>query len=531
MKWVVTADEMRNIDKRTIENIGIPGSTLMERAGLEVVDAVLDIFGSVQDKTVIVFCGKGNNGGDGLVIAREMKRQGADVKVVIFGKSDTFPDDTKNNYDILRRMKAKIDFIASESRLKAIPDKADIIVDALLGTGIRGEVTGILREAVRKINSMDGFIVSVDIPSGLNTDTGTFVGDCVGADLTVTMGLLKRGLLLHPGNLLAGDIVLADIGFPERGISPEKVRTFYIEQDDVFAFLPQRLPYYHKGDCGKILIIGGSPGMTGAAALTASGALRAGAGMTLLGIPRGLNTILEQKLTETMTLPLPETEDGTLSLGAESAILDALVWADVLAIGPGMGRNEETAELTQSIVKQAEVPVVIDADGLFALAKNTGILRNRKYNTIITPHVGEFCRMIHKDDVNAVELDRLEVLRKYSRRWQSVILLKGAPTLIAGKNSEIFFNATGNAGMATAGSGDVLTGIVAAMIGQELDLTAAGFTGAYMHGLAGDLAADELGEHSVVAQDLVDFLPYAFESVLEYFDDSEDECSDCECGN
>jgi len=513
MKWVATAKEMRSIDSRTINKIGIPASTLMERAGLEVVNACIEKYGSVAGKTVCVFCGKGNNGGDGFVIAREMKRRGAVIAVYVFGRAGDLQGESLQNYAILRKMKIPVVQVTTAARLRRIPDTADILVDALLGTGIRGEVTGILREAIRKINAMSGAVVSVDLPSGLITDTGAYVGECVRADLTVTMGLLKRGLLLHPGKMLAGSVVTADIGFPERGISPERVQTFLIEQEDIRSFLPQRLPYFYKGDCGRVLIIGGSPGMTGAPSLTAAAALRAGAGMTLLGIPESLNPIFEQKLTETMTLPLPETADGFLSLEAETPVMEALMWADVLAIGPGIGRKKETMELVLNVLKNTVQPVVIDADGLYALAKDTNVRRARAFNTIITPHLGEFARLIKRDDTDTIESERIELVRKYAQRRQSVVLLKGAPTVIAGRRGEVFINSTGNAGMATAGSGDVLTGVVAGLAAQGMDLTSAGISGAYLHGRAGDLAADELGEPGVIANDLVDFLPYAFEYV------------------
>ncbi|KPK94892.1 hypothetical protein AMJ80_05320, partial [bacterium SM23_31] len=281
-------------------------------------------------------------------------------------------------------------------------------------------------------------------------------------------------------------------------------------------------PFYHKGDCGRVLIIGGSPGMTGAVSLTATAALRAGAGMTLLGIPRSLNAVLEQKLTETMTLPLPETEDGCLNLEGEDSILDALVWADVLAVGPGIGRDNQTIELVHSILEHADLPVVLDADGLFALSKATGIVRKRKFKTILSPHLGEFSRLIKKSDGEALETECLEIVRKYARLLQSVVLLKGAPTLISGQSGEVFINPTGNAGMATAGSGDVLTGIIAGLVGQGLNLTEAAVTGAYMHGLAGDLAANELGETSMIAGDINDFLPYAFEDMYGRYRQNEE---------
>ncbi|MCH7781886.1 NAD(P)H-hydrate dehydratase [candidate division KSB1 bacterium] len=521
MKWVVTAREMRNIDERTINKIGIPGAVLMERAGLQIVESCMSIFGSLTGKSVFVFCGKGNNGGDGFVVAREMKRRGADVTIFVFAEKNDLKGDALQNYSIVRKMGIPTDHVTSVSQINRVSDRCDIIIDALLGTGIRGEVTGIHNAAIAKINSMTGYVVSVDMPSGLNTDTGNFTGECVEADMTVTMGLVKRGQILYPGKMQIGVLNIADIGFPERAISPEKVKTFLIEKNDVLSFLPNRMPYYYKGDCGRVLIIGGSPGMTGAPVLTAQAALKAGAGMTLMGIPESLNPVIEQKLTETMTLPLPETEDGFLSLKAEKKIMDALLWADILAIGPGIGRDTETIELIHTVLGNADMPVVIDADGLFAIAKKPSILRKRKFNTVITPHLGEFSRLVSREDAAAVRDDRIELVRKSARRFQAVLLLKGAPTMISGPGGEVFINSTGNAGMATAGSGDVLTGIISGLIGQGAGLTEAAVSGAYLHGTAGDLAADEFGEISITAGDINDFVPYAFEDLFGRYKQNE----------
>ncbi len=521
MKWVVTAQEMRNIDSRAINTIGIPGYSLMERAGLEVVESCLDDFGPVSGKSVSVFCGKGNNGGDGLVIAREMKRLGGIVTAYIFAKQSELKGDPLSKYTTLKKMGIPVRHITSPAQLIEIPEDFDITIDALLGTGVHGEVTGIIGAAIRKINSQSAVVVSVDLPSGLNTDNGTFIGTCVSADVTVTMGLLKRGLLLHPGAMVAGEVVIADIGFPERAISPERVKTFFIEKSDVVSHLPRRMPYFHKGDCGRILVIGGSPGMTGAPAMSTNAALRSGAGMTLLGVPKSLNTVLEQKVTETMTLPLSETESGALSRDAEEKILDALVWADVLAIGPGVGRDEQTIKLVHSILEQCELPAVIDADALYAVSKKPGILKKREADTVITPHVGEFSRLIRTNDANLLDTERIELCRKYARHFRSVVLLKGAPSITASPEGEIFINPTGNAGMATAGSGDVLTGVIAAIIGQGVDVVEATITGAYIHGLAGDFAADEFGEISMMATDIINYLPYAFEDMFGRYLNSE----------
>ncbi|MCP4725639.1 MAG: NAD(P)H-hydrate epimerase, partial [bacterium] len=258
MKWVVTSDEMRSIDTRAIKQIGIPGTTLMERAGLETVDYMVDLFGYLAGRKIFVFCGKGNNGGDGYVIARELKRLAAEVHVYVFGKKTDLTGDALLNYSIIKKMGLKIEHVNSDAALKNIPDSADIVIDALLGTGIKGEVRGMLGKAITRINTMNAAVVSVDLPSGLNSDTGTFVNECVHADLTVTMGLLKTGLLLYPGKMMAGLIRIADIGFPEKAISPTKVNTFLIDETDIKLFFPERQPFYYKGDCGRVLVIGGS---------------------------------------------------------------------------------------------------------------------------------------------------------------------------------------------------------------------------------------------------------------------------------
>ena len=514
MKWVVTAEEMRHIDTRAIEKIGIPASTLMERAGIEVATRCLSLLDDPCCSTAVVFCGKGNNGGDGLVIARELKRRGVYVFIYICAPAEELQGLTLQNYSIAKQMNIPITHVTSSAHLKRVPDYADIIIDALFGTGTRGDVTGLSRDVINTINEMYGTVVAVDLPSGVHTDTGNCSGICVKADITVTMGLLKRGLLLYPGKMNAGEVHIADIGFPEKAISPEKVKTFLIEQADICGFLPRRLPFYNKTDCGRVLIIGGSPGLTGAPTLSAAAALRAGAGMTLLGIPRSLNPILEMKLTETMTLPLPETEDGCLGLNAEKPILDALHWADVLAIGPGLGRKEQTIELVHSVLEKTDLPVVVDADGLYALAQKPAVLRKRAFNTVITPHDGEYNRFLTEEELNFFASDRIESIRDFTRKRRTVLLLKGNPTLVCGKTAEVFINSTGNAGMATAGSGDVLTGIIAALVGQGMNLTEAAVSGAYIHGLSGDYAKEELGEMSIIAGDLIDFIPYAIEDIL-----------------
>ncbi len=517
MEKIVTAKEMRNIDKRTIDGIGIPGVVLMEKAGLKVAEVVKDYLKEIDGNSVIIFCGKGNNGGDGYVAARELFNKGYEVRVFIFSEKEGIKGDALTNLNIAENIGIEIEYITSEEWFTGAIIEGNIVIDALLGTGISGEVYGIIGKAIDLINELDIPVLSVDIPSGLNSDTGQFEGHCVEAAKTVTMGLKKKGLVISPGREIAGEVILADIGYPDEAVNSENISLNSLSDFDILCLLPKRRVNCNKTECGKVFILSGSKGMTGAAALTSLGVLRAGAGLAVLGIPKSLNPILEEKLTEVITHPLPETGNYTLSIKAKNEILDRLSWADVFAIGPGISRNPETLELVLSILPEVRIPMIIDADALFPLSKDREIFSRINSDVIITPHEGEFSRLMDWK-IEEVLKDRIESTKRAALILKINVLLKGSPTIISKPDEKTFLITTGNPGMASGGVGDVLTGVIAGLAAQGLPLSEAGIVGAYLHGKAGDIAKEEKGEMGLIASDILECIPYAIEDVRNFED-------------
>ena len=502
---VVTTQQMRDIDRITIEEVGIPGLKLMERAGQGVVKAIEGTLIDIEQSRIVIFCGKGNNGGDGFVVARLLSQTGADVEVYLLGERSEIQGDAKANLDRALSMNLTIREVGNIDQISQ-PLQADVLVDAIFGTGIKGTVRGLPAEVIECMNRSEGKVVAVDAPSGLNTDTGAVEGPCVRAEVTATMGLPKVGLLLYPGKAYVGKIEVVDIGVPTEVIDQAGITLECVEHDEVSRTIPRREPNAHKGDCGRVAVVAGSVGMTGAAALTCQAALRSGAGMTILGIPKSLNDVMEVKLTETMTRPLPETEERTLSLAAQADIEELLAWADVLAIGPGLSQNEETQELVRKVIQNVKKPAVIDADGLNALAGHIDCLSHCEADLILTPHSGELSRLINRH-ISDIEAKRIDTAQRSSKDLGSVLVLKGAPTVTANPSGYVYINSTGNAGMATAGCGDVLTGMIAGLLAQGLKGIDAAKAGVYLHGLAGDLVAEEKGEWGVLAGDMVETVP------------------------
>ncbi|RKY87765.1 bifunctional ADP-dependent NAD(P)H-hydrate dehydratase/NAD(P)H-hydrate epimerase [candidate division KSB1 bacterium] len=513
MKRVLTVKQMRNIDSYTINELGIPGMVLMERAALAVVDEIRDYLGSLKNKRILIFCGSGNNGGDGFAAARELIIKEADVKIYVCTEKEKIKGDALINLQILEKEGFNPVFINGVDEISPMDFKCDVIVDALLGTGIKGPVRGLYKKVIDLINETGIPVISVDIPSGLNCNTGRFEGACIKAERTVTMGALKRAHLISPGRELSGKVKIADIGFSENSFNRENIKLNLIEKDDVKNLLPQREKTFHKGDCGKLFILSGSIGMTGAATLLSLSAMRIGAGLAVLGIPRSLNPILEEKLTEVMTLPLPETPYGSLSLKGKNQILEMLDWANAVAIGPGISRKEETLQLIVEIVKNIKKPLILDADGIYPFYENLDILKKLEPEIIITPHHGELAHLIGKP-INEIEKDRIKTAVEIARELDLVLLLKGSPTLISTETGECFISNTGNPGMATGGSGDVLTGMIAGLVTQGLSVRDAGICGAYLHGLAGDLAEKEFGEMGLIAGDIMNKIPLSLKLTL-----------------
>ena len=530
-----TTPQMRSIDRRTIEDCGVSGFELMERAGCRVAEAANQLLGGVAGKTIAVACGKGNNGGDGFVAARYLHLWGASITChALAGRTDV-SGDAARHLERLEEAGPSPDF-RPDGPL-GLPDRPPaLIIDALLGTGAQGPPRDPYGAAISEINLSPSPVLSVDTPSGLAPGCGypqsrpSAEWTCVLADRTLAIGLMKVDLATFPGRSWCGGVEVADIGFPDRAVEAEGLYLAMPERGEMAGLIPVLLPDDHKGSRGRVAIVAGSAGMAGAATLASRAALRAGAGMVMLGTPECLVDALTARHTEVMLRGLPETEGGSLSLEAEPEIDSLLSWADVLAIGPGLSRHEETASLVRRVVANSERPVVIDADGVNAfsghggdlsghggdlsghggdLSGHGGGLSGSRPEVIMTPHAFELSRLTDMA-VDEIESDRVAAARQTAGSLQVTLVLKGAATLVASPSGKVSVNPTGNPGMATAGSGDVLTGIIAALLGQGLRAWDAARLGVYLHGLAGDLGAEAVGTHSLVAGDLIDHLPGAF---------------------
>ncbi|RKU27818.1 bifunctional ADP-dependent NAD(P)H-hydrate dehydratase/NAD(P)H-hydrate epimerase [Candidatus Poribacteria bacterium] len=529
---VVTAAEMRQIDQDTIEGIGIPGIVLMETAGSAIVRAIEQHYPRYQ--RIGIFVGKGNNGGDGIVIARQLAHAGRDVHLFLVSPPESFTGEAEINLQIAKRLTAsfgnlqaapkgglQIETILTDTALKSDANIAncELLVDAILGTGLRGTVRSPIATVIKTINTLSIPILSVDLPSGLDADTGHPLGTCVQADRTITIGLPKRGLLVHPGAELAGELEVVDIGFPEQVVDAQNIKVNWTTTAEVSQWVPPRPSASHKGTYGRVLVVAGSTGMTGAAALASEAALRVGAGLVTLATPKHLNPILEGLLPEVMTLPLPETESGSLSASATSAILEfAEKTKSVLAIGPGLSQHSDTVALVHQLVGENReqglgLRMVIDADGLNALAKAPEIISLLDRDTVLTPHPGEMSRLTDTP-VPTLENDRISTAQQFANECGVTLVFKGAPTVTAGANGEAWINSTGNPGMATGGMGDVLTGVIAGLMAQGHASETAAVLGVYIHGLAGDITAEALGMHGLIASDVLKAVPKAISSLI-----------------
>ncbi|MGO0123070.1 NAD(P)H-hydrate dehydratase [Desulfothermobacter acidiphilus] len=513
---LVTAAEMREIDRRAIEEYGIPGVVLMENAGRWVAQQVASRWGGASRKKVVVLCGRGNNGGDGLVAARHLWQQGAQVKVFLASEPDKLQGEAGVNATIWTRLGQEFYPLLTPSGLQAFKlalFQAGVVIDALYGTGFRGQLPPELRTVVEVLNSSGCPVVAVDIPSGVEADTGRVEETAVKAQLTVTFGLPKLGLVLEPGASYTGELLVADISLPRPLLAAKGPGRLYLLPSLVASWLPRRSPVAHKGDFGHVLVVAGSRGMIGAASLTAAAALRSGAGLVTLAVPRSCQEVVATKLTEAMTLGLPETKEGQLSAGAWEALQPWLSRFTVCALGPGLGRHPETVGLVRRIVAELQLPLVLDADGINAFAGEAHLLARRSAPLILTPHPGEMARLLGTE-AGGLAFRRVEVAEKAAKDWGAVVVLKGARTVVAAPGGDTGINSTGNPGMATGGTGDVLTGVIAALWAQGMEPFRAAAAGVFLHGLAGDLAAENKGGVGTVAGDLVENLPRAWQHTI-----------------
>lgn len=506
MRPIIAPEQMRDLDRRTIEEVGLPGIVLMELASRGVMLEIEQILGGrVAGARALVFCGGGNNGGDGFAIARRLLNAGAEVMVYLVAERDRIKGDAKTNLDIYEKLGGSTVEVKQNEDFNRLPF-ADVIVDALLGTGIKGGADGLVADAIEAINLHAAPVVSVDIPSGVDGSTGYAHGPAVRADITATFGEIKIGHLISPGIDFAGRISRVDIQIPPKFVMELEVPLFLVEPADVYEMLPDRGMDAHKGDAGKVLVVAGSVGMTGAAELASKATLRSGAGMVKVATAKNAQAILAGSASEVMTIPVADTAEGSIAPEAETTIDEAREWADVEVIGPGLSLNPETVHWFEEHVKDLPLPTVIDADGLNALAQLPDALANLNDKIVLTPHLGELARLTGKTS-QEIAADRVGTVREYARKWGVTLLLKGVPTLVASPTGPVYSILAGNPGMASAGMGDVLTGTIAGMMAQGLSAQDAAIAGTTIHGLAGNLAADELGSTGIVAGDVVERLP------------------------
>ena len=494
--------EMRALDRRAMEEFGIVDPLLMENAGNAVYFTMLNEFG-IKDKKFVVFCGIGNNGGDGFVIARKIHSNGGTVKVFILGDQGKFKDAAKMNLDIVYKLPIEVRSVESIESIKMDVFHCHAIVDAIFGTGLTRDVGGLYGDVIELVNGSRKTVFSVDIPSGVHGDTGKMMGTAIRADYTVAFGLPKIGNMLFPGYELCGKLYVTHISFP-----PSMYEHSVKVEINHPVKLPPRDQDGHKGDFGEVLFIAGASSYFGAPYFAALSFLKAGGGYSRLASPESMTPFIANKGSEIVFIPQKETGSGSISLVNKGALLELADKMDMVVLGPGLSLEEETQQLARELVTEINKPLVIDGDGITALCEDLQIIKQRKAETILTPHLGEMSR-ITKRTVPEIDANKIDVLQEAARELNAIIVLKGAHSLIGYPDESVFINMSGNPGMATAGSGDVLTGTIAAMFGLGLSVQDAVRKGVFMHGFAADLAAGEKGEDGITARDIQDYLPLA----------------------
>ncbi len=514
MLKVVTPDEAARLDAKAIREFGIPGVVLMENAALHVADQIQKrCEGNLEGKKAGILCGPGNNGGDGLAVARHLFQRGGIPIVFIMGSREKIKGDALINLNILERLPVDITYLQSVEEWmekKAKLRGSHLLVDSLFGTGLSRGIEGIGAAIIEWMNASGIPILSVDIPSGVDGKTGAIWGSAVMAEETVTFAYPKVGHYLYPGRDHTGILYVEDISIPPqlgRGIQRE-----ILEDRDIKLFLPPRRSNTHKGSYGKLAVIAGSNGLVGAGAMTAMAALRTGCGLVTLGVPESLLPVYETKLTEIMTFPLPD-EGGSLGPDSMDAVHQLLLDKDCLAIGPGLGKKDGIFEILRNILEGYDIPIVIDADGINHICQDMNVLERAKGEVILTPHHGEMARLTGRG-IEEISRNPVETAMEFAARWGITLILKGSTSVIAHRDGRLTLNLTGNPGMATGGSGDVLTGIIAALLCQGLDAYDATRVASYIHGKAGDWSAGIKGEYALTAGDIIEGIPPVLKEII-----------------
>lgn len=513
---ILDTQAMRSVDRAAVEALGVPSLLLMENAALGVVEALLDLVPDAE--TASVFCGPGNNGGDGLAVARHLAVRGLRARTLVATTGRSYTGDAAVQFEIASKMNgmglelAFLDGEPSPEEIAEASGAADVVVDALFGTGLSRSLEGRFAALVAAINDQPAPVVAVDLPSGLNGDLAEPIGPHVEADLTVTFAAPQIAHIFPPAANAAGMVVVSDLGVPEILVERAEGDLHLLEAVDFAPLLAPRRPGAHKGDFGHLLVVGGSVGKSGAAVLATRAAVRSGAGLVTAAIPGAIMEAFESASIESMGLALAEDPEGGLGDRALSDMTRAVEGKSAVAVGPGLGTVAGTSATVRRFVLESDLPLVLDADGLNAFSGALAELSGRTAPTVLTPHPGELARLL-EIDTSEVVADRLESVRAAARSSRAIVVLKGQLSLIADPEGGVYVNPTGNAGMATGGSGDVLTGVIGALLAQKHDALSAAQLGTFVHGLAGDLAAGELGEVSLAAGDLLDFLASGFELV------------------
>ena len=515
MKKISTAKEMQSVDAFAINECEIPGIVLMENAGIRCLDIIQKRFPDFLQRKITVIAGKGNNGGDGFVIARHFFNMGAKVQVILIGKLGSLKDDAHINAKAAENIGVPIKEI-SESNIKScrhILNHSQLIIDAIFGTGLNKAASGIYEQVFEIVNKSEKPIVSIDIPSGIDSDSGQFIGPMINANITIALALYKRSHLLFPAAEAMGTLELADISIPVKAVNFVSINVNLLEEEDIRTQFKDRNANSHKGTYGHVLLVAGSTGKSGAGGLAALSSLRSGAGLATLALPRSCQKSLESVPLEAMTVGLPEDKEGFLGPSAMQQILDLCKDKSAIAIGPGISTEKETITLLEKLIPELEIPLVLDADGLNCLGVSPSLLSCLKPGTILTPHPKEMSR-ISGLELQEIQNNRIDVASEFAKKYSICLILKGAHSVIALPDGEIFINPTGNSGMATAGSGDVLTGIIAGLLAQRMSSSIAALAGCYLHGLSGDHFVKEQTKTNLIAGDLLRELPETIKSIL-----------------
>ena len=525
---ILTAAQMAEVDRLTTERYSIPSILLMENAGRSFVDELEKACPGLCGKRIVILCGRGNNGGDGLVAARYLTLRNAKPTIYFFSDPEKVRGDARINWDIARAMDLPVQIFSTSAEAKSYLRKAaypDVVVDALFGTGLTKPIGPDFRPMVDWINkaSSHAFVAAVDIPSGLFADSSAIPGPAVKAHLTVTFSAMKLAHVVPPASDFAGKVVLVPIGSPPALFENPEYRLNLIDPAQVRRALPRRAPDSHKGTFGHVYVVAGSRGKSGAALMTGLAALRSGAGLVTLWLPRGLQRSVVGKFPELMTEFLPETDEETSDRSGAARVLAQLSQVEALVLGPGMTTHPSTRKLIWELVRHSPVPVILDADGINAFVPPAEPLKNEEgWPVVITPHPGEMARLIGKK-ISDVQKNRLQTASDCAARYRCYVVLKGFQTVIAAPGGELYINSTGNPGMATGGTGDILAGVMGRFVAgwkHQVDRENAGnladylAAAVYLHGLAGDLAAEDEGMESLIATDLITYLPKAFKKVL-----------------